>query len=411
MQFISKQFNRLSQRLQDIFLALLTALLFSLFLYLEYFGYTFNLINSVSGVIALSLLLHANRRTLFISGFFIGLLWFYWIGYSFKYYNVSWMIPIITIGFGFVYALFFGVISLSSNIIIRALIIFALTFVEPFDFNWMQPELLFVNSYFGILKWQFALILASLVLFFTCKTNWRYIALLLLLLAIPFNAVEKQLPPLKIKLVSMQLPQELKWKSHMLQQILTYNFDAIDNAITDNYDVVILSESVFPLFLNHHPDLIDKLKNYSKKITIVTGALEEADGHNYNVTYLFDNESMQIARKMVLVPFGEYIPLPKFMREYVNKTFFDGASDYVSSDQPTDFIIKGIKFRNAVCYEATCKELYEGDPQYLIAISNNAWFTPSIEPTLQKLLMQFYARKHNSIIFHSANMAGTGIVK
>jgi apolipoprotein N-acyltransferase len=47
----------------------------------------------------------------------------------------------------------------------------------------------------------------------------------------------------------------------------------------------------------------------------------------------------------------------------------------------------------------------------MIAISNNGWFHPSIEPTLQKLLMRFYAKKHHSIIYHSANMGGTGIIK
>ena len=113
---------------------------------------------------------------------------------------------------------------------------------------------------------------------------------------------------------------------------------------------------------------------------------------------------------MVLVPFGEYVPLPDFLKKWVNKTFFDGSADFVTATKPTDFVIKGISFRNAVCYEATCDEIYEGDPAYMIAISNNGWFYPSIEPTLQKLLMKFYAKKHNTIIYHSANMGGAGIV-
>jgi apolipoprotein N-acyltransferase len=411
MQHNFKPFNRLSALTQDTIISSITAILFSLFLYLEYFGFTLISINSIAALTAFYLLLHVNRRSLFMSGFFIGLLWFYWIGYSFKYYNVAWMTPIVTIGFGVVYALFFGLISFSNHLMVRALIIFALTFVEPFDFNWMQFELLFVNSYFGILKWQFALILLSLVIFSTCKTYRRFGAVLILLLAVPFNTPEKELPPLAIKLVETALPQELKWKPHMRHQIIANNFKAINNAIAEDYDIVILNESAFPLFLNREQELLEQLKILSKKIIIVTGALESENGHNYNVTYLFNNATMKIARKMVLVPFGEYIPLPKFMRNYVNETFFDGASDYVSSDSPTDFSIKSISFRNAVCYEATCEELYEGEPKYLIAISNNAWFTPSIEPTLQKLLMQFYARKHHSVIFHAANMAGTGIIK
>ncbi len=411
MQSIYTPFDTLPKFLQDLFMSLIVAILFSLSLYLEYFGYTLNVLNSLAAISVFYLLLHVNRRTLIFSGFFIGLLWFYWIGFSFQYYNVAWMTPIVSLGFGVVYALFFGIISLSRHVVVRALIIMALTFAEPFDFNWMQFELLFVNSYFGIFKWQFALILTALVLFSMCKTPWKYTALLLLLAALSWHHPDKTLPNLNIKLVSMDLPQELKWQPYMREQILTYNFNAITDAIANHYDVVVLSESAFPLFLNHEPQLVEKLKHYAQNIVIVTGALEEVNHHNYNVTYIFNQSDVTIAKKMVLVPFGEYIPLPKFMREYVNKTFFDGASDYLSADTPTDITIKGITFRNAICYEATCEELYEGNPKYLIAMSNNAWFTPSIEPTLQKLLMQYYARKHNSIIFHAANMGGTGIIQ
>ncbi len=411
MQSIYTPFGTLPKFLQDLFMSLIVAVLFSLSLYLEYFGYTLNVLNSLAAISVFYLLLHVNRRTLIFSGFFIGLLWFYWIGFSFQYYNVAWMTPIVSLGFGVVYALFFGIISLSRHVVVRALIIMALTFAEPFDFNWMQFELLFVNSYFGIFKWQFALILTALVLFSMCKTPWKYTALLLLLAALSWHHPDKTLPNLNIKLVSMDLPQELKWQPYMREQILTYNFNAITDAIANHYDVVVLSESAFPLFLNHEPQLVEKLKHYAQNIVIVTGALEEINHHNYNVTYIFNQSDVTIAKKMVLVPFGEYIPLPKFMREYVNKTFFDGASDYLSADTPTDITIKGITFRNAICYEATCEELYEGNPKYLIAMSNNAWFAPSIEPTLQKLLMQYYARKHNSIIFHAANMGGTGIIQ
>ena len=118
-----------------------------------------------------------------------------------------------------------------------------------------------------------------------------------------------------------------------------------------------------------------------------------------------------MAKKLVLVPFGEYVPLPKFMQKFINDTFFKGSSDFLTAKEPTDFVIKGVKFRNAICYEATCQEIYDGDVNYVIATSNNAWFTPSIEPTLQRLLMKYYARKNGVTIYHSANSKGTGVVK
>lgn len=394
----------------DLLKALASALLFSAFLYLAHWDITLAWLDSVLGILAIIAMLTQNRRVILLAGFFIGLLWFYWIGYSFKYTGVGWMTPIITVGFGFVYLLFFGVLTFTKRIWLRAILLFGLSFVEPFDFNWMQVELLFINSYFGIEKWQFALILAVLTLFLMLKKPWRYASLLLLAGALSLPTPARSLPPLKIDLVATTLPQELKWLPEMRQKIIRDNLQEIDDAIALGHDIVVLPESAFPLFLDHVKDLMLELQARSFKITIITGALFEEDGQNYNVTYQFTDGHYTIAKKMVLVPFGEYVPLPKFAKDWVNKTFFAGTSDYINATHPTDLKIKGITFRNAVCYEATCEELYKGDPDYMIAISNNAWFMPSIEPTLQRLLMRFYAKKHDTIIFHSANGAGTGIV-
>ena len=162
--------------------------------------------------------------------------------------------------------------------------------------------------------------------------------------------------------------------------------------------------------MNHYPNIEEQLLIRSQKIAILTGTLHEEDSLHYNVSYLFNKGQITVAKKMILVPFGEYIPLPSFLKAWVNRNVFAGGSDFVTADKPTDFVIKGVKFRNAICYEATREELYTPDAKYLIAMSNNGWFKPSIEPTLQNLLIRFYARKNSSMVFHAANAGGSGIV-
>ncbi|MGB5966416.1 MAG: apolipoprotein N-acyltransferase [Sulfurimonadaceae bacterium] len=400
----------------DLLQGLGIALLFSFFIYAEHYGFTNNLLNSITALAAFYFLLKAPGRLLVSAGGFIGLLWFYWIGYSFEYYHVGWMTPFITLFFILLYALFFGVLAFTENPLYRAVMLFVLSFVEPMDWNWLQIELPFINTFFGVEKWQYGLILLSLSLFLFLASKkefqrWRYGALVLLVGAIDFSTPQYKEADLKIKLHVSTLLQEEKWLPQNRQQIIFDNLKVVRDAISDKYDLVVLPESAFPLFLNRTPQIESMLRNYSQQIDIVTGALYVENKLHYNVSYHFSKGEMQIAKKLVLVPFGEYIPLPSFLRQWVNTTFFDGASDFVTADKPSDFTVKGVKFRNAVCYEATCEEIYEGDPAYLIAISNNGWFHPSIEPTLQKLLMRFYAKKHHSIIYHSANMGGSGIIK
>jgi apolipoprotein N-acyltransferase len=403
-------YSRLDPWARDLMTGVTTALLFSLFIYLEHWGLTSYILNAAAGLGALFLLLIVPKRTIVISGFFIGLLWFYWIGFSFEYYEMAWAIPLVSIGFGIIYALIFGLLALTHSVWLRALILVGLTFFAPFDFDWMRPELLFVQSFFGIETWQFVLILAALALTVELPKPWRYAAPLLLVGAMDVSTPHVETPTLDIKLVSTDVAQELKWRhAHQQRQIIA-NLDAIDQAIAEGRDIVILPESVFPLFMNNNPALIELLKQKSDAIAIITGALMRDAGEVYNVTYSFDRGNVQIAKKMVLVPFGEYIPLPEFLSSWINRVIFNGSSDYKSADRPTDFTIKGYTFRNAICYEATADELYEDDPDYIVAMSNNAWFLPSIQPTLQRLLMQYNARRHHSIIYHAANGAGTGII-
>lgn len=396
---------------QNILIGIITAGLFSAFIYFEECDLTNKFLNTFFGISAIVLLLYIPKKAVLSAGFFIGLLWFYWIGYSFKYQGVGYMTPIITFGFGIIYMLFFGFLALTNKIYLRAIFLFALSYFQPFDFNWMQIELLFVESYIGVYKYQLILVLVALTLPYYLKGSYKYTPLLLLLLAINLSYPPQKNSPLSIKLVSTDIKQEYKWTREALVPTEKLIFSEIQKAIDEKYQIVVLPESVFPLYMNYHPSLMNRLLKLSKQITIIAGALLRENGHNYNVSYMFDKNRYVIAKKMLLVPFGEYIPLPKFAQNFINKTFFSGASDFVGAKKPTDFIIDNIKYRNAICYEATCQEIYDGDVKFVIAMSNNAWFAPSIEPTLQNLLLKYYARKNGVTIYHSVNGKGGGIIQ
>ena len=401
----------MNKTMQTILLGILTALLFSAFIYLEEYNLTNKFINTLLGISSLALLLYIPKRSILVAGFFIGLLWFYWIGYSFEYQGVGYMTPIITLSFAIIYMLFFAPLYFTNKAYIRAVLLFGLSFFEPFDWNWLQIELIFVDSYIGVFKYQLIIVLAALSLIEYVKKPYKFTPLLLLFLAFNFNMSEQKESDLKIKLVHTDIKQDIKWKRETLTPTVEMTYEEIRNAVKEKYDVIVFPESVFPLYMNRSESLIKSLLYLSKDITIVAGSLLNENGFNYNVTYMFQDGKYEIAKKLVLVPFGEYIPLPKFAKKIINDTFFSGASDFVVADKATDFIIKGVKFRNAICYEATCQEIYEGDVDFVIATSNNAWFAPSIEPTLQKLLLRYYGRKNGVTIYHSANYKGTGVVQ
>lgn len=401
----------MNTKLRTLLLGLLTALFFSAFIYFEAYHLTNKFINTLFGLGALGLFLYIPKRSILVAGFFIGLFWFYWIGYSFEYQGVGYMTPIITLAFGLIYLLFFSPLYFTNKAYIRAILLFILSFIEPFDWNWLQIELLFVESYIGIYKYQLLAVLLLLSLPSLMPKKIKYLPLLLLFIAFNYGYPVQKDVPLKIKLIQTDIKQEDKWQRKTLLPTIEMIFKNIDKAVEKKYDVIIFPESVFPFFMNRNQIIFDELLDYSSKITVVVGSLLIENHQHYNVTYLFENGNFKVAKKLVLVPFGEYIPLPKFARKFINDTFFSGASDFVTAKKPTDFMIKGVKFRNAICYEATCQEVYEGDVSFVIATSNNAWFTPSIEPVLQNLLLKYYARKNGVTIYHAANYKGTEVIK
>jgi len=384
--------------------SLISAILFSLPIYLTLFGENefIKLINSIIAIIAIYLFLNI-KHSLFQTGFFIGVFWFWWVGLSFRYYDLSYIIPFIVLFIGIGYGIIFWGIDKIFNFtnyskyLWGGFLVFGFDYIKPFTFDWLKPEVLLANSFFAPFKITLFLIVIFSLFF---KKNKFFI--LFLIAAFLIKASTINLPPIKIKLITTYVPQDKKWKKDYIPIEVKNNFSYIKNAIKEKYDVVVLPESAFPLFLNMYPDLMEKLINLSKQITIITGALHLKNDNFYNSTYIFENGKVTILDKHILVPFGEYIPLPIFQKE-INEIFFKGASDYQTSKNFGIFSIKGIEFINAICYEATTEDLYKLKPKYVIALSNVAWFMPSIQPILQKLLIIVYAKRYKKAVFHSIN--------
>lgn len=380
---------------------------------MDYFSLHVKIFDTIFAILGFYGLLTCKRQTLIWVGFFLGIFWFYWISFSFKYYDLEYLVPVVIIGFGLLYSFFFGIIGyFGKTVEIRTVFIFLLVFFEPFGFNWFKPELILINSYFSTNLYFFALFLICIYILIRTKSYYKAIPILFLFILSLFNTPSlSTMPTLNVAISDIDLAQDKKWDRTYRKEIIEGNFFIINEAIKVNKDLVILPESAFPLYLNQEETILNELKKLSFKIKIVTGGLSLIENKVFNSSYFFQNGTFSIANKVVLVPFGERIPLPKWIVKIINNIFFNGAEDYESAKQPFDFTIGKYTFRNAICYEATTDTLYENNPKQMIAISNNAWFTPSIEPTLQKLLLKLYAKKYNTIIYHSANSGFSGIIR
>lgn len=408
----------LSNKSHGILAGILCALSLSAFIYLEYFlnEKNFPFYSTVFAVFGFFLYFKLSRLGSFICGGILGILWFYWVGLSFRFYELSYLIPLVWVIFFVIYGALFYAFCFFANPLYRLATLTLSSHIHPFGFNWLILEAVLTKSYFFPSKFTLFLLLCAIVILSILLTKKLYkisfIWFCIFCLLLPHNKEIKTNPnttPLKIKTTRFDIPQDERWQTSQIHKILAQNFDAIIEAKNANYDLIVLPETAFPLSLNLQPELLRRLKKESQEIAILTGGIyqdsTQENSRFFNSAYLFQNGEMQVFHKLILVPFGEKIPLPAFITKWINKIFFDNAEDFTTQDfkMPNFAWIKNQKFQIAICYEATRNEFYTDSPSNLIAISNNAWFTPSIEPTLQKLLMLYFSKNHETKIYHSSN--------
>ena len=394
----------------------LISLLASSFIYLDWFNINSLILNSITALLFLYLLLASNSsRVWFWSGAFIGILWFWWIGMSFKHYGFGWAMPIGVSIISIVYAIIFLTISWISKrfreewqeLSIKSISLLTISYLHPFGFDWFRVELIFTDSYFGVQKWQMALILFAVSL---SIYKSKPIFLLITLLAYQ-PIIKRDIDISKIELVNTNISIDDKWSRDSRDIQIYLVQERIDRAISEGKKLIIFPESVLPIYLNLNSALMDSFRERSKNIDIVVGALRWEDETPRNSTYIFSKgRLLKIANKVILVPFGESNPLPDWLGEIVNRVFYDGATDYQASSEITTYRLDGVEYTNAICYEGCSEFLYQNNPKNMIVTSNNGWFTPSIEPTLQKIILKFYSRKYGTTIYHSVNMSKSFVV-
>ena len=422
--------KRLKKYAKNSAIALLYAFIFTLPIYANIFTYlSIDILNGKNGVFlpylntifalcAVASILKVDRKYRFYFGFWVGILWFYWMGMSFthSYSSIMHFIPVALLLIGVIYGAVFYILLFFNALLWRIFTLSVIGHIAIFGFDWMVVPALFSFSIFRVGAWSFIFILffVALCLHYYQKSrtaekkdakkrNFKraIFALIPLIFVIDFSHIDVEVPP-KIFISQMDVNQQIKWLEET-QIVSERNFAVIDEAIMRGDKMVILPETAFPFALNTFERILQTLLEKSHQITIIAGAWHFENDKSFNATYIFENGEVEIRNKTFLAPFGEYLPLPKFLSNIFSKItgLQYGLEEARGEIGNVDSAI--FSFRNAICYEATKREMYSDNPKYMVVISNNAWFAPSIQPVLQMMLIKYYARLYGTMVIHASN--------
>jgi len=141
------------------------------------------------------------------------------------------------------------------------------------------------------------------------------------------------------------------------------------------------------------PYTIDQVEPYLEQLqdelaaagrTLLLGILERDGEAVYNSLLMLGSEQRQVYRKRHLVPFGEFFPVPDFIREWMRLMSLP-HSDMTPGDpeQALFTMPDGTKLTAVICYEDAygAEQLFAfPDAGLIINVSNDAWFGDSIAP-------------------------------
>lgn len=242
------------------------------------------------------------------------------------------------------------------------------------------------------------------------------IGVAMVLMVLPVSLATASLSDHTIRLVQPNAAQRDKWDADKIQVFFDrqLRFSAAPPALGDPPpDLVLWSETAIPWLLDRAEPALVEIMQASSQIPVALG-VQRRDGmrfYNSMVVLGQDGAVVQTYDKHHLVPFGEYMPFGDLLARFgIYGLASQEGNGYSSGPGPTllDFGALG-KALPLICYEAVFAQDVNAAPErpdFLIQITNDAWFGKAAGPRQHLAQARMRAIEQGLPLARSAN---TGI--
>lgn len=219
-----------------------------------------------------------------------------------------------------------------------------------------------------------------------------------------------------LRVVQPNIPQAMKW-SPQGQHEARSRLQSLSQLTTEGKapDIVVWPETALPRVVSGVEDWANILRYFVPRgAALITGALRE-EAHRgawYNSVLAITayGTQMRFYDKHQLVPFGEFVPLsdvlPLEKITQGNGSFTRGGGPMTMQSHPVP------PFSPLICYEAVFPQFTVGEtrPEWLLNVTNDAWFGNSPGPYQHFEMVRFRAIEQRLPLVRAANTGISAVI-
>nr|MBP7163012.1 apolipoprotein N-acyltransferase [Candidatus Omnitrophota bacterium] len=214
--------------------------------------------------------------------------------------------------------------------------------------------------------------------------------------------------PFEVALVQGAIPQDLKWQDDNRAATLDLYRDMTRKALGAR--LIVWPEAALPVLAHEASDYLDAIwrdaRAHGSDLILGLLRLDFATNRFYNGMVAFSDGTTWYYKRR-LVPFGEFFPVPKFVRGWMRLMSLPYVDMSPGAERQAPLSAAGIHIAPTICYEDAygSEQLATlGESELLVNVTNNAWFGDSTAPHQQlqrwvKELNYFY--KTEPALFHN----------
>ncbi|MEO8316150.1 MAG: apolipoprotein N-acyltransferase [Pseudomonadota bacterium] len=226
-------------------------------------------------------------------------------------------------------------------------------------------------------------------------------------------------PARTVGILQGAIPQDLKWLEEKQQDILDI-YEALHREAL-GADLIIWPESALPDEANIYTDYISAMWSAArtKHSAVLMGVFRhdvEVPGEVYYNSLLglgLGDSEPAFYDKRHLVPFGEYFPVPDWLRNWMKLVNMEVSDFTPGASRQGLFDLAGLKLAASICYEDGYPAMLNPETRQadtLVTVTNDAWFGRSPARYQHFQIARMRALESRRFLIRAANDGVSAVV-